>query len=244
MEQELKKLGLKPNEIKVYNTLLEIGENTVGPIIKKLGMHRQVAYDALKTLEEKKMVISTTKNNRFYFRIANPRNILENVKQQENVAKNLIEEIELKLKGQKKGQEIRIYEGEKAYRDLMRRKDDVQPANSEYLVVTGAAMKFQEIMDKTGGFELSNRTRLKKNIKTRLIYTGTSKFEAANFKRKNAEYRFLPKGYVSLTTFAIWHDSVNLVSYEGDMFCIEIKNDAFRKAYLNYFNILWKIAKK
>jgi len=35
MNNELQKLGLTPNEIKIYNILLEIGENTVGPIIKK-----------------------------------------------------------------------------------------------------------------------------------------------------------------------------------------------------------------
>lgn len=248
MDNELKQLGLTPNEIKIYNTLLEIGENTVGPIIKKLGMHRQVAYDSLEGLGDKKMVVSATKNNRLYFRIANPKNILDNIKQQENIAKNLISEISKKLSGQIKGQEIRVYEGLNAYWELIKRKDDLMPENSEYLVVTGAAMRYKELMSKGGIFERSNRIRTKKNIKTKLIFTNASKEEAANVKRANSEYRILSQGFASPTSFDIWHDSITLSSYGigdgSDMFCIEIKNEDFRKAYLNYFNLLWKIAKK
>ncbi|MDP1884657.1 MAG: helix-turn-helix domain-containing protein [Candidatus Moranbacteria bacterium] len=244
MDNELKKLGLTPNEIKIYDALLEIGENTVGPIIKKVGIHRQVAYDALDGLENKKMVVSTTKNNRAYYRIADPKNILDNIRQQEFIAKGLVNEIKQRLAGQKKGQEIRVYEGEKAFRELTMRNDDLQPRNSEYLVVTGAGARFREIMDKSGVFERSNRIRSKKNIKTKLILCHISRQEASALNRANSEIRFLSEGYVSPTAFAIWHDSINLISYGSDIFCVEIKNDDFYKAYLNYFNFLWKIAKK
>jgi sugar-specific transcriptional regulator TrmB len=248
MDNELKQLGLTPNEIKIYNTLLEIGENTVGPIIKKTGMHRQVAYDALEGLADKKMVVSTTKNNRLYFRVTNPKNILDNIKQQENIARNLVSEISKKLSHQKKGQEIRIYEGDKAYREFVMRQDDLQPENSEYLVVTGAALKFKDIMMKMGVFERSNRIRAKKNIKTRLIFSNIDPEEAKKVKRANSEYRLLPEGFDSPTSFDIWHDCITINFYGSgdgsDMFCIEIRNDDFRKAYINYFNLLWKLAKK
>lgn len=248
MENELKQLGLTPNEIKIYNALLELGENTVGPLIKKLGMHRQVAYDALDGLESKKMILKTTKNNRLVFRVANPQNILDNIKQQEIIASSLIEEINSKLTGQQKGQEIRVYEGSKAYRELIKRKDDLMPENSQYLVVTGAAMKFKEIMQKSGVFERSNRIRTKKNIKTKLIFGNIGAEEAKLVKRANSEYRFLPEGYSSPTSFDIWHDSITLNSYGSgngeDMFCIEIKNEDFRQSYLTYFDLLWKMAKK
>lgn len=244
MDNELKQLGLTPNEIKIYNTLLEIGENTVGPMIKKLGMHRQVAYDSLEGLENKKMIVSTTKNNRLYFRVADPKNILDNIHQQEFIAKGLINEINQKLSGQKKGQEIRIYEGEKAFRELTMRNDDLQPKNTEYLVATGAAKRFTDIMNVSGVFERSNRIRQKKNIKTKIIYSNLDKEETKKVDRKNSEIRFLKEGYHSPTAFALWHDSVNLISYGSEVFCIEIKNKDFYQAYLNYFHLLWKTAKK
>jgi sugar-specific transcriptional regulator TrmB len=248
MDNELKQLGLTPNEIKIYNTLLEIGENNVGPIIKKTGMHRQVAYDALEGLANKKMVVSTTKNNRLHFRIANPKNIFDNIKQQENIAKNLVLEVNKKLSGQMKGQEIRVYEGADAYRELIARKDDLMPENSEYLVVSGAAFKYRDMMSKTGIFERSNRVRTKKKIKTKLILCNISRKEGSKLGRANSEIKYLDQGYSSPTSFDIWHDSITLSSYGigdgSDMFCIEIKNEDFRKAYINYFNLLWKLARK
>jgi sugar-specific transcriptional regulator TrmB len=248
MENELRQLGLTPNEIKVYNVLLKIGENSVGPIIRQVNMHRQVAYDALQGLENKNMVVSTTKNNRMYFRVANPKNILDNVKRQEAIAKNLVEEIGQRMAGQKLTQEIKVYEGLKAYQELIKRKDDMQPPNSEYLVVTGAALAYKEMMMKSGVFERSNRLREKKQIRTRLIFCSISPEEAKKVKRANSDYRLLPEGFASPTSFDIWHDSITLSSYGSgdgsDMFSIEIKNDGFHKAYINYFNLLWKIAKK
>jgi sugar-specific transcriptional regulator TrmB len=244
MDNELRQLGLTPNEIKIYNTLLEIGENTVGPIIKKLSMHRQVAYDALEGLENKKMAVSTTKNNRAYYRVADPKNILDNIHQQEFIAKSLVHEINQKLAGQKKGQEIRVYEGEKTFRELTMRNDDLQPKNSEYLVVTGAAKRFTDIMNISGVFQRSNKIRQKKNIKTKTVFSNLDRKEVQNVGRTNSEYRFLEEGYHSPTAFAIWHDSINLISYGEEVFCIEIKNKDFCQAYRNYFNLLWKIAKK
>jgi len=244
MDSELKQLGLTKNEIKMYDALLELGENTVGPLIKKLGIHRQVAYDSLEGLIQKKMVVSSTKNNRMFFRIADPKNILDNIRHQELVAKSLVHEISQKLSGQKKGQEIRIYEGEKAFRELTIRNDDLQPQNTDYLVVTGAAKRFTDIMQVSDVFERSNRIRQKKNIKTKIIYNNIDREEAEKVQRKNSEIRFLDKGYHSPTAFALWYDSVNLISYGSEVFCIEIKNKDFHQSYLNYFNLIWKLAKK
>lgn len=244
MEQELAQLGLTPNEIKIYNTILVLGENTVGPLINKLNMHRQVAYDALKGLEEKNMIVVTTKNNRSYFRIADPQNILNNIKHQEIVAKNLVKEINNKLKGQKRGQEIRVHEGEDAYRNLVMQKEDLQPNNSEYKVVGTLCAEFKEMMSKSGTFERSNRIRKEKNITTKLILNEKLRQEAKKMSRVNSEIRFLSPEHTTPTALDIWHDSVVLTSFIGDMFCIEIKNEAFRQSYLSYFDILWKVAKK
>lgn len=244
MKEKLKQLGLRPNEIKVYTTLLDLGQSTVGPMVKKTGMHRQLVYDALFNLEAKDMVLKTTKSNRFYFSVADPVSLVNHVKQQELLARSVAQEVNEKLVGQKKGQEIKIYEGEKAFRDLTKRNDDLQPPNSEYLVVTGVGINFKKIMQKSKVFQRSNRIRKKKNIKTKLIYCNVSKKGHSTMGRANAEARFLDKGYDSPTAFAVWHDSVNLISYGSSVFCIEIKNDDFLKAYKNYFNFLWSVAAK
>lgn len=244
MDNELKQLGLTPNEIKVYNTLLEIGENTVGPVIKVTSMHRQVAYDALEGLENKNMVVKTTKNNRLYFRVANPQNILENIKQQEVAASRLVKEINDKLAGQMKGQEIRVYEGEKAYRDMIKRKNDLQSKDSTYMVVSGMSLFYKDMMMKENVYENVNRIRSERNIKTKIILNDMHRKEGKLLNRVNSETRYLPEGFVSPTSFDIWHDSITLIAHANGIFCIEIKNDDFHKSYVTYFDLLWGIAKK
>lgn len=244
MEQQLKLLGLTDNEIKLYMSLLEVGENTVGPIIKKLNMHRQVAYDALEGLEKKNMVITSIQNNRTYFKIANPQNIIDNIKHREEIAMRLMPEIIDKLAGQKKGQDIKIYQGEKAYRDLVAKNDELQPTDSTTYIISGGQGRFYELMKISGALEKSNKIREKKNIKTKILYSKDMKKILPEDPRANSERRFLDQKISPPISIQIWHDSINLISFGSDIFVIEIKNEDFCQAYLNYFNIFWEIAKK
>lgn len=244
MENKLKKLGLTDNEIKVYLTLLEIGENTVGPIIKKLKIHRQVAYDALEGLIKKDMVLCSTKNGRRHYKISSPKNILEKIKLKEDIAKSLILEINKKLNEQKKGQEIKVYEGEKAFRNLMLKNDEMMPLNSETYALSGAQSQYIEIMNKADYLKKSNKIRIKKNIKTKLLFNNDMRQIAEETPRKLKECKFLNQTNSPPTSIQIWHDSINLISFGSEIFVIEIKNSDFREAYLKHFKLLWSVAKK
>lgn len=243
MDSKLRQLGLTDNEIKVYNILLEIGENTVGPIIKKLKIHRQVAYDALSGLEKKNMVLSSLKNGRNHYRVADPGNILENIKREEDIAKSLIPEINKKLIGQKKGQEIKVFEGAKAFREFILDNDRRTAPNSTIYVVSGSRLRYLEIM-KEVNFKKSNEIRARKNIKTKIVFPGNQREDAKLTIRKKSEYRFIAQDVVPPTAFQVFHDSVILISFGSEIFFIQIKNKDFRDTYINYFNLLWKIAKK
>ncbi|MCK5510649.1 helix-turn-helix domain-containing protein [Candidatus Parcubacteria bacterium] len=244
MQNELKQLGLTDNEIKVYITLLEIGENTVGPIINKLKIHRQVAYDALEGLEKKNFVDRIIKTKRYHYRVSDPKNVLDEIKRKENIANNLIPEINKKIKGQERGQEIKIYEGEKAFRELTLKNDGKMSPNSKTYVITGSTKKYLEIMEISKAFEKSKKIRKKKKITTKIIFLESQRDESKKINRDYSELKFLAEGYASPVAFQIWTESISLISYGSEIFVIEIKNKDFRDAYLNYFNLLWKIAKK
>lgn len=67
MYQEiLQSVGLSPNETKIYEVLLELGESSVSEIAIKAKIHRRNAYDAIQRLIDKGLcfeIISKTKNN-------------------------------------------------------------------------------------------------------------------------------------------------------------------------------------
>ncbi|MCU0678832.1 MAG: hypothetical protein MUC28_00080 [Planctomycetes bacterium] len=245
MENELKTLGLTDNEIKVYSALLDIGENTVGPLVAKLGMHRQVIYDTLAGLEKKNMVGKAIKQGgRQHFHVSRPENILADLKKKQLVAETIIPQIENMLTGQKRGQEIKVYEGEKSFRELMIKNDEKMPPGSETLVVSSSISKYLNIMSTSRSFIRSNRLREKKNITTKYIFNQTQKDEVLKVKRPNMSCRFLAQGYNSPVSFQVWSASVSLVSYGSDVFVIEIENQDFLKTYTEYFNLLWNIAKE
>ncbi len=81
---------LTKGEAKVYRTLLQINESSIGNILKVSEVSHSKIYDVLKRLSEKGLVSTTTKNGRQYFSASDPK-----------VLKELIEEQEQKLAKEK-----------------------------------------------------------------------------------------------------------------------------------------------
>ncbi len=250
MKSELKQLGLTYNEIRVYESLLDLGKVTVGPILKKLkNMHRQVAYDTLEKLEKKNLIIKTTKNNRGYYNVADPKNILDNIKLQERVAKRVVTQVNKKLKGQKKGQEIKVYEGEKAMRQLFMEKEELRPENSTGYILTGAVDQWTKIVKTSGNLKKYGEIRRQKKATLKILY---QQKEAKKFiKEKHGELegtkreiRYLNQKNCPPVAVQIHEDSIHLLYLGDEPFAIEIKNQTFRDAYLGYFKYLWKLGKK
>lgn len=249
MENELKQLGLTYNERRVYLALLEVGETAVGAIIDRLkNMHRQVAYDTLERLEQKNYVIKTTKNNRAYFRVTDPKNILDNIKAKERIANRVIPQINKILGEGKKMQEIKVYEGLDAFLRLELKNDEESLENSTVCIISSDVSVFLDSVGREGYYRKyyrkSNRTRKEKNIKTKILYDISQRKAVAEVPRMKCQKRFINFNMNTIISIQILYDSVELISFGDEMFVIKIKNQNFREAYINYFNTLWKIAKK
>ena len=74
---------LTSGESKVYKALVELGETSVGNILKTSGVSHSKIYDILKRLSEKGLVSSINKNGRQFFSAANPRNLLKLANEEE-----------------------------------------------------------------------------------------------------------------------------------------------------------------
>ena len=242
MENELKKLGLTDNEIAMYLAVLGIGETTVGPLCKKLNMHRQVAYDSLEGLEKKNMIDRIIKGKRYHFRVASPQNLIKNIKKQELIVETLLPQINEKLKGQKKGQEIRVFEGPRALREFVLENDRFTPTGDTTYVITSGPFIYKKIMGKS--FDKSNQLRVKRGVKTKIIYPENEREASKLLPPELLEQRFIANEHTAPTAFQVCFDSVILISYGSEIFFIQIKNEDFRQSYINYFNLLWRIAKK
>lgn len=244
MEKKLEDLGLTPNEIKLYLTLLDLGENTVGPLIKKLNIHRQIAYDALEGLTTRNMVLKTSKNNRYYFRVSDPNNILSNIKYQETIAKQLVQQVKVKLAKSGETQEVKIIEGEQAYKDWVLQGNELLPEGSKLYVVASGQTEWEDLMLNDKTLNKINETRTRRNIETKMIYNEAAREKISQIEKANYENRFIDSNFTLPTEFAITPDSVEFVSFGSDLLVVIVKSMKLRNDYLKYFNNLWKIAKK
>ena len=85
---------LTKGESKVYETLIQLGESSIGNIIKVSGASSSKIYDILKRLSEKGLVSSINKNGKQYFSPSNPERLNEILKEE----KKKLEEFDLTLK--------------------------------------------------------------------------------------------------------------------------------------------------
>jgi sugar-specific transcriptional regulator TrmB len=65
IELELKKLGLKEKEVKVYLAGLEFGPNSIKNIAEKAKIPRPTVYEIVKKLKEKELFVETKKGKKF-----------------------------------------------------------------------------------------------------------------------------------------------------------------------------------
>lgn len=66
-----------------------------------------------------------------------------------------------------------------------------------------------------------------------------------NHPKEFLEIKYLPKEYKSYVTTIIYGDKVGIQSLQEDnIYVTIIKDKMLAKTYKNYFDILWKIAKK
>lgn len=246
MQKELQQLGYSPNQATVYLALLELGQTTVGPIIKKTSLHRQVVYNTLEGLEKLDLIQATTKNNRQNFVIIDPQKIVENIKKQQNLAEDLLPELLAKQKKGQASQEIKIYEGIEGFQTMHYNNIKNTPINGEYLVLGAGAERWTEIMQKNNLITKYEKLRLEKNIQIRLLSYEDRRESMNAIKNlfgqgpKNKKFtRFLSKEFNSPVGIQVYFDRVELISYVDPIIIVEIKNMSFVKVFKQYFENLW-----
>src|SRR3989338_2067211 len=138
MENLLKNLGLKRQEILVYLGLLEYGPLSVSDISKKTGLYRPAIYSALATLTKRGLVsVSLKKKHKFYV-AESPKKLRELLNAFSGNLDASIKELEEKYKTRSSQPQIRVLEGVEGIRavfndvvETLHKKDVFYRYNSE-----------------------------------------------------------------------------------------------------------------
>ncbi len=178
IEQKLQFLGLLPEEIKIYLTLLKYGTSSVAGISRITKIGRVNCYHYIEKLLAKGLITQSQKSKVKHFTAENPRIFINKEQEKLNIATDLIPELLAISSTSGEKPKIQIFEGWDGVRNIFHKMVE---AESREIVSFSNFDKLSELLPDflPEHFE----KRLEKGIKTRFIspWTETAEKFRGNF---------------------------------------------------------------
>jgi sugar-specific transcriptional regulator TrmB len=233
----LEEIGLTNIEIKVYLTLLEIGETKSGYIIKNSNVGNSGVYRALESLIKKGLVSYIIKNNVKYFHALDPDNLIKYI---DNKKQKILELVpNLSKKNLEFENNAKIYVG---YKAILKSYDDCLNELNR-----GEESLFFSVGDE----DLSDKQVLTffKNASVRRNELGIKMRGIAQKSTKKLFEKYPVKmnmRYIDLklpTGVAIYKYSIIMTSWKENPISIVVTCKDIADSYRTFFEDVWKIAK-
>jgi len=249
IEKDLQGLGFTLGEAKAYLTMLETGSSTVGPIAKKSGISYSKIYEVLQRLIEKGVVSFIVKGKTKYFTAIKPdllyrfldRQIIEIEKSKERLDE-IVPELEKHVKSSEESHEAEIFVGFKGLRTAYEKMYHGLKKGEEGLFLYVTKKEFEKEVD---DFYLTLAPYYKKiGIKFKGI--GTKEWVKSDYPKQTKS--FIETKWVDFPlpgNVDIFKDYLMQITWSKfKPIAVLIKNKEVAENYTNYFNEIWKIAKK
>ena len=252
IEDSLRRIGLTEGEVRVYVAMLDTGETTTGRIVKQARVSSSKVYPILDRLISMGLVTYNRKGRVKHFRTTSPHKILDmlekrkrDIEEQKVVVRGMLPALIARESRKRQSHESSVYEGYSSvktyYKAMLRdaRKGDerlVFGARSGYPIAKGAQYFFQSF----------HRSWVRKGLKTRMIFNQDlrDRNSVGFFKdSKLTQVRFLP--HMSLSSIGVQGSSTDMLIWTKEtalLFVIESREIA--RTFRDYFEILWKSAKR
>ncbi|MBU0532148.1 hypothetical protein KKB44_01510 [Candidatus Micrarchaeota archaeon] len=249
VKEILKKLGLNNKEIQVYLALLELGQTTTGPLVKKSGVPSSKIYQILSSLTEKGLVGYFAHGGVKRFKANRPlalRHLLD-IKEQE--MEKLKQDLEVNLPSLEQEflrepteYHVEVLEGVRGIKTVYDFSLDITK-KGELMYTIGYPLLASKLLH---AYFKQFHTRIsRKEIKAMILYDYDTWFGKKREKRPHAKQKYLPKGIQTPGFIHIFKDHIAImVVTEKQKLSILIKNKEISDSYKHYFDLLWKIGKK
>ena len=232
--ESLQNAGLTRNEEKVYLALVDLGPSLAGQISRKTGLHRRTVYDATEMLIKKGLTGYIIKNNRKLFQAANPDRLLEILQEKQNILSPIVNELQQKFTKTKQKEETNFYQGKEGLKTVF--EDQLE---AKEILILGASPKAYNTLQFY--FKWYDKKRKQKKIRARII---AQTKEIKKSKVPLAEIKYLPQKYANPVSVNIYKDKTAIILWASEPIAIVIKNKEVTEGYKNYFELMWRIAKK
>jgi sugar-specific transcriptional regulator TrmB len=245
-EENLIRLGFNQNEARVYLSLAKYGQSDAHQIIKDTKFHKNIVYDNLDKLINKGLVTYIIEGKKRIFSISSPDMLVEHVN--ENINKlNEKKNLAIGISNEIKANQRILPQKQEA--SILRGKDGIRAYHKEIIknqksyFIFGAPKQSVEIMGDHfwENFEVK---RIDKKIKVSMIFNSSLEDFGKKHENKYTDIRIFDKDFEPLTQTDVHKDKVAIIVWSETPLLFLIEDKEVAKSYKQYFEKMWKIAKK
>ncbi len=230
----LKNLGFEEREIKIYLTLIRNESLTALKISKETRIDRTTVYDILERLIDKGIVSFIIKNKTKHYNALSPEKLLVYFNEKYVSLKNIIPDLKIISNIKKEETKFEVFQGLEGIKSILK---DLVNTKKRYQVI-GFRKEYEDLLSyfnehsikKLDSFKVEEKAILPKGEKIKKLEYG--------------KYKYIEKGFLSPITTLIYDNKVAFFIWTEPEYAMLIQNDTFVKGYREYFDLLWKIAKR
>jgi sugar-specific transcriptional regulator TrmB len=236
-------LGLSPNEAKIYESLMEMGESGISKIAINAKIHRRNAYDAIARLIDKGLVFEIFSSDENRYNAVDPDKLMELLAEKETVLKKELPDLKKKFITRPAPQEAYIYRGLEGQKNIFR--DMIRVGADSYFIGAKGGWYDSRIEAARQAFFKEAK---KKGVKFIQLFDFEAIRQMPNFPKHfegELKYRILPKEFSTNSAIHIFGDYV--ITYTGlgighieeDTVFFVLHSKDLAESYRKWFWYMW-----
>lgn len=226
-EQTLQNFGLTEAEVNLYLSLLTIGEATASELAEKTNTNRTFTYDRLKKLLDSGLVSYVVKDNKKYFKAAEPSQLLEILKEKEEQVKSILPELKKLKFGGIEGPKVEIFSSKKGIRTVL----NLILKEKKEILIHGTISQFKESMESY--YDIWNTRRIKEKIKAKILTNEDVEVPLSQISLLSEEE------ISSITTFT-FGNKVIIALWSDVPIALLIESEEITRDNRAFFNSIWE----
>ena len=243
IKESLKQLDFKPNEIKAYIALTQLGESSAAKVAKKADLPRTTVISILNKLAEESYITTHKYRGVFYYWIESP-NVISNVLEYKvEIAKKLNKSLTELYRSEAQFPFAQVYDSKTSIRKFIEKTiANLKKGSTIFTIDSPNEGNYQKIYSDNIGNTIT-KMKKKKEIKTQTLVPYKSFADIEDYKIKNQDIiiREMPQAIDFKASF--WIIDNMIVHFSGNPpFVVAIKHEDIVFGLKNIYDYLWQIS--
>lgn len=235
MLKELERIGLQRNEARLYLSLIEHGPCMAGELSKQAQINRTTTYDILDRLIAEGLASYHLESQRKIFHATPPSTLLDIVRQKQQAAERIIPQLE------------QLQDKEEEYTEIFRGRKGINTILQQVLTcdsyeALGSSGQFMERM--RHDFVSFQNEKKRRGITSRVLQNISSKDDTEFKQVAHASIRYLDSEHIPPTTTILYGDNTAIITWGAQPSATVIHSKPVTASFRDYFETLWKNAKR